>query len=144
MHRLTIFLIFILFTTSCSLLDPVVYRIPVQQGNIIDQDQVDKLQIGMTKDQVEFVLGTPMVTDAFNASYWEYLYVLTTSNGSEITKNLVVTFEDDLLSEFAGNFIEEKQEDDEAEPKEPSDNEEPSANKESSASNEPSTNEEPV
>ncbi len=131
MYRLTIFLITSLLLASCSLLDPIVYKIPVQQGNIIDQDQVDKLQIGMTKDQVEFVLGTPMVTDAFNASYWEYLYVLTTSDGSEITKNLVVTFEEDLLSEFAGNFIEEKQEDDEAEAEEPSANEAPSTNEES-------------
>ncbi len=113
MQKLFIFLFISLLTTSCSLIEPLVYRIPIQQGNIIDQEQVDKLQLGMTKEQVAFVLGTPMVTDAFNADYWEYLYVLTGSNGSNATKTISVTFQNGKLSTISGDFDkkEDKEED---------------------------------
>jgi len=104
MQRLLFIFLITFSISSCSVLEPLVYRIPIQQGNIIDQEQYDKLQIGMTKDQVAFVLGTPMVTDAFNSNYWEYLYVLTRSDGSTVDKSLVVTFEAGKLNSISGDF----------------------------------------
>ncbi len=84
---------------SCSLLDPIIYKLPIQQGNIIDQEQVDKLRLDMSKEQVAFVLGTPMVQDAFNADSWEYLYLLNDQNGNQRKKNLVLTFKSGRLAE---------------------------------------------
>ena len=85
--------------SSCSLLDPIVYKLPIQQGNIIDQEQVDKLRLDMSKEQVSFVLGTPMVQDAFDADRWEYLYLLNNQNGVQRKKTLLLKFKSGRLAE---------------------------------------------
>jgi outer membrane protein assembly factor BamE len=104
MQRIFILLILSISIISCSILEPLVYRIPIQQGNLIDQEQVDKLQIGMTKEQVSFVLGTPMVKDAFDSNHWEYLYVLTASDGSVTDKTLSIEFKQNKLSSIDGDY----------------------------------------
>ena len=54
---------------------PGVYKIDVEQGNIVTQEMADQLKPGMNRRQVRFVLGTPLVEDTFNANRWDYLYV---------------------------------------------------------------------
>ena len=51
-----------------------VYVAPVSQGNLLDQDDVDQVEVGMTRSQVRFLLGTPMVDDPFHANRWDYVY----------------------------------------------------------------------
>jgi len=53
---------------------PGIYRIPIQQGNLITQEMVNELKPGMTKQQVRYLLGTPLLIDTFNEDRWEYLY----------------------------------------------------------------------
>ena len=53
---------------------PGVYRIPVQQGTVIEQAMVSKLKAGMPKDQVKFIMGTPVIVDPFHSNRWEYIY----------------------------------------------------------------------
>ena len=53
-----------------------VYRMVVQQGNFLDGRQVSQVQVGMTRGQVRFLLGTPMLPDAFDRDRWDYLYTL--------------------------------------------------------------------
>ena len=50
------------------------YRIAIQQGNYVSQEMVSRLKLGMTREQVRFVLGTPLVTDIFHADRWDYVY----------------------------------------------------------------------
>jgi len=100
MQKYIVILIFTLFTSSCSLLDPIVYKLPIQQGDIIEQKQVDKLRVDMTKDQVKFVLGTPMVTDAFDEDHWIYLYVLKNQDGDTKQQQLQVNFENGRLKDM--------------------------------------------
>ena len=50
------------------------YRMDIQQGNFVTQDMVDKLQKGQTRDQVRFILGTPLLTDVFHATRWDYIF----------------------------------------------------------------------
>ena len=57
---------------ACSWLEP--HRIEIQQGNYVTQDMVSQLKPGMTRDQVRFVLGTPLVTDIFHGDRWEYVF----------------------------------------------------------------------
>ncbi|HEX4677229.1 MAG TPA: outer membrane protein assembly factor BamE [Steroidobacteraceae bacterium] len=57
-----------------TLLSGCVYRMNIQQGNYLEGRTVDQLQVGMTRSQVRFLLGTPMVPDAFNKERWDYLY----------------------------------------------------------------------
>jgi len=100
MQKYIVILVFTLFTSSCSLLDPIVYKLPIQQGDIIEQKQVDKLRVDMTKDQVKFVLGTPMVTDAFDEDHWIYLYVLKNQDGDTKQQQLQVNFENGRLKDM--------------------------------------------
>ena len=64
---------FSLLSTGCSWLKfPEVHKVAIQQGNIVDQEMIDKLRPGMSMSQVQFVLGTPLVIDTFNQKRWDY------------------------------------------------------------------------
>lgn len=82
---------------------PGVHRIAIQQGNIIEQEMVDQLKPGMTKAQVRFVLGTPLIADTFNQDRWDYHYSKLSGNGDLITEKFSVFFADDKLESFEGN-----------------------------------------
>jgi outer membrane protein assembly factor BamE len=84
-----------------------VYRVAVQQGNFLDPKQVAQLQNGMTRSQVRFLLGTPMLPDAFDADRWDYVYYLKLGRrGDTIQQRLTVYFEDDRVTRFDNVGIE--------------------------------------
>jgi outer membrane protein assembly factor BamE len=60
--------------TTGTLLSGCVYRMNIQQGNFLEGRTVDQLQVGMTRSQVRYLLGTPMVPDSFDKARWDYLY----------------------------------------------------------------------
>lgn len=75
-----------------------VYKVEVQQGNVITQEMIGKLKPGMTRSQVRFVLGTPLVTDTFHPDRWDYYYYLRRSNeAAGETQRLTVIFKNDTL-----------------------------------------------
>lgn len=97
-------LIATLFTTACS---DWIFRIDVPQGNFLDQKDVDKLRIEMSKEQVEFVLGNPVVEDSFTSNTWYYVYDMKrgmSKRGEDIHKELILRFVDDKLSSMTGDF----------------------------------------
>lgn len=72
------------------------YRINIQQGNYLEEDDVDQVQPGMTRSQVRFLLGTPMVEDLFNSERWDYVYYLKLGrSGKVFRRHFVVYFEGD-------------------------------------------------
>ncbi|WP_298636386.1 outer membrane protein assembly factor BamE [uncultured Umboniibacter sp.] len=77
-----------------------VYKIDIQQGNVISAEKVEQLEIGMDKSQVRFVLGTPLVADTFNANRWDYYWSLKDADEVTRTKRLILTFDNDLLIEI--------------------------------------------
>jgi outer membrane protein assembly factor BamE len=84
-----------------------IYRIDVPQGNFLDQKDVDKLRVEMTKEQVRFVLGNPVVEDSFNDDTWYYYYEMKrgmAKRGEDIKKRLILTFKDDVLSDISGDY----------------------------------------
>ena len=85
---------------GCTLLlSGCVYRMAVQQGNLLDARQVVQVKEGMTRAQIRFLLGTPMLPDAFNRDRWDYLYTLNLGDGSAATRQrLTVYFENDKVS----------------------------------------------
>lgn len=93
--------------SGCSYLSfPGVHKIDVQQGNIITQEMVDQLRPGMTKAQVRFVMGTPLVADTFNQNRWDYFYSLRKGSGKESRERVSVFFnEEGQLSHFSGDFV---------------------------------------
>ena len=105
--------------TACgnvSTLDfPGVYKIGIPQGNIITQEMVDQLRPGMTKRQVIFVMGTPLVRDPFNQDRWDYIYSFQPGGGERGQEGISVFFEDDALMRFAGDFTPTDDSNDESE-----------------------------
>jgi outer membrane protein assembly factor BamE len=79
---------------------PGVYRIGIEQGNVVTQEMVDQLKPGMTRRQVRFVLGTPLVEDSFNEDRWDYRYVFSRGDIQILDNRLTVYFEADVLSRF--------------------------------------------
>ncbi|WP_440053182.1 outer membrane protein assembly factor BamE [Pseudoalteromonas sp. T1lg65] len=91
------------FLSSCS---SWIYRINVPQGNFLEQSDIDKLRVQMTREQVLYVLGTPLAKDAFNDNVWHYRYVYNIDRESEVTQSFTVYFENDKLVRIGGDFKE--------------------------------------
>lgn len=76
-----------------------VYRQDIQQGNLLDREQVDQVEVGMTRSQVRFLLGTPMVIDSFDSDRWDYIYSLQRGHSRKVEKrHLMVWFEGDKVT----------------------------------------------
>ncbi len=105
MKKLLITIIFpvMLFVTGCSLL-PKPHRIDIQQGNIISQDDINQLKVGMSKKQVLFIMGTPVIQDPFHQARWDYYYSLERGRVPEPTNHVTLTFLSDQLITINGDM----------------------------------------
>jgi outer membrane protein assembly factor BamE len=79
------------------------YRMDIQQGNFVTQDMVDKLQAGQTRDQVKFILGTPLLTDVFHADRWDYPFRFSKGWNDPERHQLTIYFKDDKVEHWEGN-----------------------------------------
>jgi outer membrane protein assembly factor BamE len=84
-----------------TVLGGCVYRMNIQQGNFLESRTVDQLQSGMTRSQVRYLLGTPMVPDAFDKDRWDYLYYFKKGRLSKPEeRHLIVYFHEDKVDKF--------------------------------------------
>ena len=83
---------------------PFVYRPEIQQGNVVEQEQVNQLRPGLSKRQVKFLLGTPMLNDVFHANRWDYAYTIGRGSTPQEIRRLTVFFQDDRLVRIAGDM----------------------------------------
>jgi outer membrane protein assembly factor BamE len=86
---------------------PWVYRIEIQQGNVVTQEQLNLLRTGMTKRQVQFVMGAPMLVDPFHASRWDYYYSYkpgTQGKGEAGSEQVTLFFTGDELTRITGTL----------------------------------------
>lgn len=83
---------------------PFVYKPDQYQGMILTQDMVDQLKAGMTRRQVEFVLGPPAITDTFHPNRWEYIDGSKPGGEDFQSKRISVFFEDDRLMAVRGDL----------------------------------------
>lgn len=81
------------------------YRPDIQQGNFISEEMLAQLKTGMTRDQVRFILGTPLLTDIFHADRWDYPFRLAKGNGETITSTVVVYFKEGKVDRFEGGNL---------------------------------------
>ena len=77
----------------------------IQQGNYISQEMVSQLKIGMTKEQVRYVLGTPLVADIFHADRWDYVYYREPRRGAREGRKIAVVFENGKLARVLGDVV---------------------------------------
>jgi outer membrane protein assembly factor BamE len=81
-----------------------VHTMEIQQGNYLTQEMVSKLQPGMTRDQVRFVLGTPLLVDIFRDNRWDYVYRRRRADSREVEeRRLTVFFDNDRLVRIEGD-----------------------------------------
>ncbi len=78
-----------------------VYQANLSQGNVIKQDDLDQVEVGMTRNQVRFLLGTPMIEDPFHEDRWEYVYFVKIGRDDAIFKRWIsILFNGDRVSEI--------------------------------------------
>jgi outer membrane protein assembly factor BamE len=89
---------FLLMSSGC------VYRANISQGNIVEEEDLDQVEVGMTRNQVRFLLGTPMVDDPFHRDRWDYVYYITIGRNDATAKRWVtILFDGDTVSEIQRN-----------------------------------------
>ena len=93
----------LLALAGCSF--PGVYKIDIQQGNVVTQDMINQLRPGMTRRQVRFIMGNALLTDTFHPDRWDYLYSLQPGGGERQQERVSVFFnENDQLVSLSGDF----------------------------------------
>ena len=94
------FLIIIISLLIFSCSNTNIYRVTITQGTVFTQEDLDKLEIGMTKDQVSFVMGQPSFENFFEKNVWNYIYKITTGDEVDVEKKVKLIFdEENLLSD---------------------------------------------
>lgn len=107
--RLSLWFILALLAGCGSWSNPVdrikPHKIDIPQGNVMTQDMLDKLKPGMTRSQVRFILGTPLIVDPFRANRWDYVFRLEKEGKLIETRRVAVIFEDDRLKALQGDVL---------------------------------------
>ncbi len=80
------------------------YTPEVQQGNVVSAEMLETLKVGMSKRQVVFLLGTPLITDPFHQERWDYFYSLSKNGGKAAHRHLVVHFKGDEVVSLEGDL----------------------------------------
>lgn len=94
----------LLALAGCSF--PGVYKIDIQQGNVVTQDMIDQLRPGMTRRQVRFIMGNPLLTDTFHSNRWDYLYSIQPGGGKRQQERVSLVFDgSDQLVGLSGDFM---------------------------------------
>ena len=100
-HTMRKVIILALIFSTMALTSGCVYRSNIAQGNLIEQEDLDQVEVGMTRNQVRFLLGTPMIDDPFHKTRWDYVYFLKIGREAATFKRWVsVEFENGLVSEI--------------------------------------------
>lgn len=98
--------LFTILVSGCSTVHfPGVYRIDIPQGNFVTDDMVAQLKVGMTPEQVEYVLGPPMLVDPFTKGTWFYLMTYRPGQGKEIDQQVVVYFTNGRYDHYEGKVV---------------------------------------
>jgi len=83
---------------------PLLHKIDIQQGNVIDQEMLDQLKPGMDKKQVKFIMGTPVLIDPFHNERWEYIYSFQEGGAIREQRHITLHFENDKLAYISGDI----------------------------------------
>lgn len=107
---LSILVLFMLLAIGCARNTdgtwkaPLVYRVDIQQGNVVDQAMINKLRPGMDKKQVKYIMGTPLITDTFHRDRWDYLYSFEPGKGEREQRRITLYFKEDKLARVEGDI----------------------------------------
>lgn len=97
-------LLLLVLTAGCESLLPSFYSVPVRQGNYLDQAMVSQLRPGMTRQQVQRIMGTPLVADPFHQNRWDYYYSYRKDGKVVEQRHVVLFFTGDTLDRVDGTL----------------------------------------
>ncbi len=101
-----IFFLTILVLSGCTL--PKLFQVVVNQGNIVDEEMLDKLEVGMTESQVRYVMGSPLINDTFFPDRWDYFTSVTQGETIYAETKVTLYFEEGLLVKWEENLAEQE------------------------------------
>ncbi|MEO0436479.1 MAG: outer membrane protein assembly factor BamE [Pseudomonadota bacterium] len=109
-HQMPLYLLVLLIgaTSGCGFVSfPGVYKIDIEQGNLVTQDMIEQLQPRMSRRQVRFIMGSPLVEDTFATNRWDYPYII--RNGKTVIREAQVSiyFDGDELDRIEGDYLPE-------------------------------------
>ena len=100
---------------------PGVYRIDIQQGNVVDQEMLDQLKPGMDMNQVRYIMGTPVLTEPFHQNRWDYIYSYSEGGKRREQRHVMLFFDgNDKLESIGGDVVPGERPTDDTSLKEPS------------------------
>lgn len=88
---------------GCSGIIPEAYRIDVPQGNLVTEEKVQSVKVGMNRRQVQHLLGSPLLVDSFTQNRWDYFYSVNTKDGTDIEHHITIVFKNDVVAELVEN-----------------------------------------
>ena len=102
-----IFILLALLCASCGTALPTIkpYKLDVQQGNVVTSKMLLQLRPGMTKSQVRFIMGTPLIQDSFHGNRWDYVYLMREAGKIKEQRRVILDFENELLKTVRGDVI---------------------------------------
>lgn len=102
-----IFILLAVLCTSCGTALPTIkpYKLDVQQGNVVNSKMLLQLRPGMTKSQVRFIMGTPLIQDSFHGNRWDYVYQLRENGKITEQRRVILDFENELLKSVRGDVV---------------------------------------
>lgn len=102
-----VFILMVILCTSCGTALPTVkpYKLDVQQGNVVTSKMLLQLRPGMTKSQVRFIMGTPLIQDSFHGNRWDYVYQLRENGKIKEQRRVILDFENELLKTVRGDVV---------------------------------------
>ena len=102
-----LFLLLVLLCVSCGTALPTIkpYKLDVQQGNVVTSKMLLQLRPGMTKSQVRFIMGTPLIQDSFHGNRWDYVYQMREGGKLKEQRRVILDFENELLKSVRGDVV---------------------------------------
>ncbi|MDH5737402.1 MAG: outer membrane protein assembly factor BamE [Gammaproteobacteria bacterium] len=105
-YRKSLLILWLTSLTACSgFYFPGVHKINIQQGNLVTQPMIDKLKPGMSKNQVLYVMGRPVIQDPLNQDRWDYVHTFQYQDLYESRNILTLYFVNDRLEYFEGDYL---------------------------------------
>ncbi len=96
--KVVLFAVLAAALSACNL----VYKLPTRQGNVLDQKQIDQLKLGMTRQQVTYLMGTPVAQSPFDESRWDYVGYYKPPRGKTNARKVTLYFDNDTLARMEG------------------------------------------
>ena len=101
-----LFLSLVLILTGCSM--PKLFQVVINQGNLVDDEMLGKLEVGMTESQVRYIMGTPLINDTFYPRRWDYYTSIAQGDNVYTETKVTLYFEEGLLVRWEGGLYDEK------------------------------------